>query len=145
MRISVPVLAIFLALAGCGKSDPAPADANPAVIRLPVVTGRPGSGYFDLRIQGDHGALVSVTSPDAGRIEMHETMMSGTMASMRPIARIPVRDGEVLRFVPGGRHLMVYDLRRGIAAGDTVRLVFHFERGGTQEMGAVLRPVGGDI
>jgi copper(I)-binding protein len=132
-------------LAACGSSDPAPPPSNPAVIRLPVVMGRPGSGYFDLRIAGDHGALLSVTSPQAGRIEMHETMMSGSMASMRPIGRIAVRDGEVLRFAPGGRHLMVYDIRPSVAAGDTIQLVFHFERGGTQEMGAVLRPVGGDI
>ena len=76
---------------------------------------------------------------------MHETTMAGTMASMRPIARIPVRDGEILSFRPGGRHLMVYDIGRGVAAGDTITLVFHFERGGTQTLGAELQPVGGDI
>lgn len=145
MRKLVPILASLIALAGCGGSDPAPANDFAPVIRLPVVMGRPGSGYFDLRIAGDHGALISVTSPQAGRIEMHETMMSGTMASMEPIARIPVRDGELLSFRPGGRHLMVYDIRPGVAAGDTIILVFHFERGGTQTLGAVLRPVGGDI
>jgi copper(I)-binding protein len=146
MRTIVSVLAALLMLAGCGRTADSelPSD-NPAVIRLPVVTGRPGSGYFDLRIAGDHGALLSVTSPEADRIEMHETMMSGTMASMRPIARIPVRDGELLRFAPGGRHLMVYGIRPGVAAGDTIHLVFHFERGGTQQLAAVLRPVGGDI
>jgi len=136
----------LLALAGCGgASDPAPAAANPPIIVLPVVMGRPGSGYFDLRIEGDRGALLEVTSPQAGRIEMHETMMSGNMASMRPIARLPVRDGEILHFAPGGRHLMVYDIHRGVAAGDTIQLVFHFERGGTQTLGARLQPVGGDV
>jgi copper(I)-binding protein len=145
MRKLVPILATLIALGGCGGSDPAPANAFAPVIRLPVVMGRPGSGYFDLRIAGDRGALLSVSSPQAGRIEMHETMMNGTMANMRPIARIPVRDGEVLSFRPGGRHLMVYDLRPGVAAGDTITLVFHFERGGTQTLGAVLQPVGGDI
>jgi copper(I)-binding protein len=135
-----------LALAGCGAaSDPAPSAANPPVILLPVVMGRPGSGYFDLRIEGDHEALLAVTSPQAGRIEMHETMMSGNMASMRPIDRLAVRDGEILHFAPGGRHLMVYDIRRDVAAGDTIELVFHFERGGTQTLGATLRPVGGDV
>src|SRR3954467_14847259 len=106
MRLSAPLLPLLIALAGCGtQPDGAAAASNGAVIRLPVVMGRPGSGYFDLRIEGDHGALLSVTSPQAGRIEMHETMMSGTMSSMRPIARIPVQDGETLRFTPGGRHL----------------------------------------
>ena len=145
MRKLAPVLITLMVLAGCGGSDPAPANGFAPVIRLPAVMGRPGSGYFDLRIAGDHGALLSVTSPQAGRIEMHETMTAGAMVSMRPLARIPVRDGEMLSFRPGGRHLMVYDLRPGVAAGDTIELVFHFERGGTQSLGAVLQPVGGDI
>src|SRR3954467_1143005 len=131
MRLSAPLLPLLIALAGCGtQPDGAAAASNGAVIRLPVVMGRPGSGYFDLRVEGEHGALLAVTSPQAGRIEMHETMMSGNMASMQPIARLPVRNGEILHFAPGGRHLMVYDISRGVAAGDTIELVFHFERGG---------------
>jgi copper(I)-binding protein len=145
MRNPVPLLVALLAVAGCGGAEPATDNRNGPIIQLAAVPGRPGSGYFDLRIEGDHGALLSVTSPQAGRIEMHETMMSGNMASMRPIDRIPVRDGEVLSFRPGGRHLMVYDVHRDVAAGDTINLIFHFERGGTQSLGAVLRPMGGDI
>jgi hypothetical protein len=40
---------------------------------------------------------------------------------------------------------MVYDIRPGVAAGDMIDLVFHFERGGTQTIGARLQPVGGDV
>jgi copper(I)-binding protein len=146
MRLAAALLPVLIALAGCGAQSGDAAAANEsAVIRLPVVMGRPGSGYFELQIEGDHGALLSVTSPQTGRIEMHETMMSGTVSSMRPIARIPVHDGETVRFTPGGRHLMVYDIRRGVAAGDMIELVFHFERGGSQRIRARLEPVGGDV
>jgi periplasmic copper chaperone A len=161
MRTTVPILAALLALCACGQTASSgnnaaghQAAANHAstaapagpVIRLPAVRGRPGSGYFEYRVTGDRGALLSVTSPQAGRVEMHETMAGAhNMMEMRPLARIPVRDGETLSFTPGGRHLMVYDLARTVAAGDRVDLILHFERGDPVTIQAVLQPVGGDI
>lgn len=162
MRKTVPIMAALLALPACGQPAPsagnaggnaavagtasaAPAAAGP-VIRLPAVRGRPGAGYFDYRVEGDRGALVSVTSPQAGRIEMHESVAGAHhMMEMRPLARIPVRDGETLRFTEGGRHLMVHDIARTVAAGDRVALILHFERGEPVTIQAVLQPVGGDI
>jgi len=67
------------------------------------------------------------------------------MTSMRPIARLPVRDGETLSFAPGGRHLMIYDLSRDIPAGGPISLVLHFERGPDETLSAVLVPTGGDV
>ena len=161
MRNTVPIVAALLALSACGQTassgnntaghhgganTAAAAAPTGPVIRLPAVRGRPGSGYFDYRVTGDRGALVSVTSPQAGRIELHETMTGAhNMSEMRPLARIPVRDGETLSFTPGGRHLMVYDLARTVAAGDRIDLILHFERGGPVTIQAVLQPVGGDI
>jgi copper(I)-binding protein len=160
MRKTVPIVAALLALPACGQSASSGNDAtanhaaaNPAaaavpagpVIRLPAVPGRPGAGYFDYRVEGDRGALLSVTSPQAGRVEMHETVMSGHTSEMRPIDRIAVRDGETLSFTPGGRHLMVHDLARTVAAGDLIDLILHFERGEPVTIRATLQPVGGDI
>ena len=148
MKSPIPILAACLALTACGApSDPgaAPAPQEPAAtVRLPAVPGRPGAGYLSLNIQSDHGALVSVTSPQAGRIEMHETMSGGgQMSAMRPLARIPVRERETLRFEPGGRHLMLYDLAEDLATGDRVVLTFHFERGPPETVEAVAQPAGG--
>lgn len=162
MRTSVPIMASLLVLSACGQAPAPDANATAAnmasngqptiagpvtrpVVRLPAVAGRPGSGYFDYRVTGDRGALLSVTSPQAGRVEMHETMTNGHMSEMRPLARIPVRDGETLSFTPGGRHLMVFDISRGVAAGDRIDLILHFERGDPVTVSATLQPVGGDI
>jgi copper(I)-binding protein len=140
----IPIVAALLALSACGGAEPAaPAVAAP-IVRLAAVPGRPASGYFQLRIEGDRGALVSVASPEAGRIEMHETMAHGSMTSMRPLERIPVRDGEMLSFAPGGRHLMLFDLDARVAAGGRVTLVLHFERGAPETLTAEVVPAGGD-
>jgi copper(I)-binding protein len=159
MRTSVPILAALLSLAGCGQPGPSAgnAAANTAVtgsaaatipgpvVRLPAVRGRPGSGYFDYRVEGHRGALLSVTSPQVGRIEMHETTNHGQMTEMRALARIPVRAGETLRFTPGGRHLMLFEIDRNVAAGGRIDLILHFERGEPVTIAATLVPTGGDI
>jgi copper(I)-binding protein len=163
MKSLVPILAAALALASCGSGSepkanskpvpmvvrpvgpPPPTETRTAFVRMPAVPGRPAAGYFDLRIEGDRGALVSVDSPNAGRIELHETMSSGNMTSMRPLERIPVRDGEMLSFRPGGRHLMLFDLDRTLVAGDQVILLLEFERGNPVGIAARLVPTGSDV
>lgn len=145
MHKTVPILAALSAVAACGGPAKEEATAPAATVRLAAVPGRPAAGYFTLRIEGDKGALVSVRSPQAGRIEMHETMQRGTMASMRPIARIPVRDGETLAFIPGGRHLMLYDLARTVEAGGGMSLIFTFERGAEQSLIAGIVPASGEV
>jgi len=155
MRTTVSILAASLALAGCGQAshnehnaagtNTASAAPGP-VVRLAAVPGRPAAGYFDYRVTGDRGALLSVSSPQAARVEIHETMnMGGHMSEMRPIARIPVRDGETLRFTPGGRHLMLFDIARDVAAGGRIELILHFERGDPVTVSATVVPTGGDI
>jgi len=142
MRTTVPIMAALLALAGCGERD---APVPSAQVRLAAVPGRPAAGYFTLRIEGDRGALLSVRSPQAGRIELHETMTHGNMSSMRALERVPVRDGETLSFVPAGRHLMLYDLAPTLVAGGGMTLVLHFERGADVRIVAEIVPTGGDV
>jgi copper(I)-binding protein len=145
MKRLAPIMAALTALSACGGADPVPPPRPAAAVRLAAVPGRPASGYFQLRVTGDRGALVSVTSPQAGRIEMHETMNMANMSAMRALGPVPVRDGETLSFAPGGRHLMVYDLRPDLAAGQRIDLVLRFQRGDPVTLAATLVPAGGDV
>jgi copper(I)-binding protein len=144
MRMAVPILAAALALSACGQGHEPAARSASATIRLPAVPGRPGAGYFDLVVQEDRGALTSVTSPQIGRIEMHETMRSGTMSAMRPIARVPAPRGARISFAPGGRHLMLFEIASTVRPGSRVGLVLHFERGGDLPLTASAVAPGGE-
>jgi copper(I)-binding protein len=132
----------MIALAAC-DNGPVTVTPAPPFVRLPAVAGRPASGYFDLNVDGDRGALVSVTSRQARRIEMHETMNAANMTSMRPLDRIPVSNGDKLTFTPGGRHLMLYDLDPGVRPGSHIILVFNFERGPPRTLDALVEAAGG--
>lgn len=142
MRISVPILAALLALAGCNANPPSAGTDGPPVIRLPAVPGRPGVAYFVLQHEDGRGALVGVSSPQAARAEMHETMGGRDMSSMRAIARVPFENGRIA-FAPGGRHVMLFGLDPHLAPGGRAQLSFRFEHGAALTLEADVQAAGG--
>jgi len=144
MKRLVPIAAALLALCGCGNSGRDADIIAPPYVRLAAGPGRPAAAYLAVPIRGDRGALISVTAPRAARVEMHESMHAGTMASMRPIARIPLRDGEMLAFSPGGRHLMLFGLDPAVRPGGQLRLVLNFEQGPPLPLDVAVIAAGGD-
>lgn len=112
-----------------------------AWIQLPPVPGRPAAGYFNLDAPADRQALVRVTSPAAGRIEMHETGTSDGMSSMRRVEAQPIRH-QSITFSPGFRHLMLFDLDKAVKAGDKIPLTFHFAQGEPISGEAEVRAIG---
>ena len=135
MKRLVPMLIVAMPIGGCGSSTMETSASAAPMVRLPVVPGRPGAGYFEIAVPADHGALVAVTSPQAERIEMHETMTQGTMTSMRPAARLSPENGR-LEFRPGGRHLMLHGIDARLAPGGLAQLVLRFEHGQTRTLEA---------
>jgi copper(I)-binding protein len=132
--LAMRLLAIFAftasALAACtGQKAPAPDEAKveKPLVRLAAVPGRPAAGYFDISVGAGRGALTGVSSPQAGRIEMHETMTGAGMTSMHALDRVAPKEGQI-RFEPGGKHLMIFDVDPKIAPGGTIQLRFQFEK-----------------
>jgi len=130
MRLPILIAALSIALAGCGSRQPASAvTVERAYVRLSAVPGQPAAGYATITASPDRGALAGLSSSQAGRIEMHETMSAGSMTSMRPVERIDIRAGEAVLFAPGGRHLMLFDVDRTLKPGDRADLSLHFAHG----------------
>lgn len=122
----VALFALALLAAGCTPAGPPSATVETAQLRLPAAPGVPGGGYFTARLSSRSDALVSVSSPAAQRIEMHDTIERDGVSSMVQLDRVPVADGEPIRFAPGGKHLMVFGLNPGLHPGATVPLTFTF-------------------
>ena len=137
MRLPMFLLTALATLAGCNPGSQSSRSVSNAWIRLPAVAGQPAAGYVTIAATPDHKALLSVTSPSAGRVEMHETMTNGSMAGMRKLERIALTaDEPEIRFEPGGRHLMLFELDPALKPGGKAMLVFHFEHGGTSTLPA---------
>jgi len=127
IRNAVFFTAAAIALSGC--QSPKQVYVSDGYVRLPAVKGRPGVAYFTLHGGKAAQTLVSVTSPAVIRSELHESMTGGSMATMKPIANVALAPGATLRFAPGGRHAMLFDINKSIASGSTIPLVFTFSNG----------------
>jgi len=70
--------------------------------------------------------LIGVVTADAGAAEVHETMQQDGMAHMMPRTALRIPAGDVVKLAPGGLHVMLIDVRRALAVGDSVRLRLKF-------------------
>ena len=135
LGLSAVVLALLLLATAmlAGRGYAAPASAAPTVsgltVRLPIVPGRPAAGHFTVIGAAKADRLVGVSSPLAGRIEMHSMTTVDGIMRMRaePGFDVPAR-GRVA-FTPGGNHLMLFDLKAGAKAGAPMPITFAFASG----------------
>jgi len=147
MRIIGMVLAggMLLGLVACGEAPKAPVEgeaveaapeAPPGVmlsdarVQLPAVSGRPGVAYFTVsQASGPPRSIAAVAVEMAGRTEMHETIKVGEAMTMRPVVAIPLESGKSVEFVPGGKHIMLFDLDPKLRFQDSVELTVTFDGG----------------
>lgn len=101
-------------------------------------------GFLTIRNSGDRAdRLVSVTSPDANSVEIHQMTMEDGVMRMRKLADgLPIDAGSVVMLKPGGYHLMFIGPKRPIVEGGTVTATLRFEKAGTREVRFDVRALG---
>ena len=125
--IALPLGAAAVMLAAC--SPPAAISVEDAYVRLPAVKRGAAAGYFTLKGGAADATLLSIQSSVAIRAEMHESMKSGSMMAMTPISAVALPAHGEVKFAPGGKHLMLFDVNPGIKRGSKVPLLFTFADG----------------
>lgn len=102
-----------------------------------------GVGYLTLHNGGTRAAkLVSISSPRATAVEMHESRLEGGLSRMSPVADLIVPAGGMVRFEPNGKHLMLVGLKSPLQAGEHVPVSFTFEGEPPVQAELVVRPLG---
>jgi copper(I)-binding protein len=74
--------------------------------------------------------VVEVSSPVAGRVEMHITTREGDVMKMRQVPSFEIPPGGTFELKPGGAHLMLMELNRPLKKGERVPLTLKLEKGG---------------
>ena len=93
----------------------------------PAAKGQRVTGGY-LQIQAREAvSLVGVSTPVAGKAEVHEMKMEGDVMRMRALPSLPVGAGQTVSLQPGGNHLMLMDLKQPVAAGSQVSLSLKFK------------------
>jgi periplasmic copper chaperone A len=148
LGVSAIVLAVLLlatallnsrAAIGARIGAGGPLAATAAWVRLPVLQGRPGAGYLTITAGPRADRLIGVSSPLAGRIELHSTTMAGGMMAMAAQQGFDLPAGGSIRFAPGGNHLMLFDLQPAATPGSTIPLTLKFASGARLTVAAVAR------
>jgi periplasmic copper chaperone A len=143
-------LLAMLAFAPFAATPFAAPPATPALtIETPWARATPpqapvAGGFLTLRNTGRSGdRLLSATSPDAERVEIHEMRMDGDIMRMRRIDDgLAIAPNATLELKPGGYHLMFIKPRHPFVVGDTVTATLRFEHGGTREVRFEIRALG---
>ena len=108
-----------------------------------TVAQQKATGAFMQITSASGGKLVSVSSPSAGVVEIHEMKMDGSTMQMRALpAGLDLPAGKAVALTPGGYHVMLMDLKAPLKAGDTVALTLVVEaQDGRKETLAIKAPV----
>ncbi len=96
----------MLALVACAKpelevTDPRVRDLLPGTDKT--------VGYFEFHnATPEPVTIVAAKSEQVGAIEIHETFNTGDVVSMRRLDDVTVQPNSVVKFEPGGKHLMLF-------------------------------------
>ena len=126
-RYTPTTLLAALALTAC-QSEPVLGIESARIVVNPA-PGRPAAGYFVLRGGPIDEVLEFASVPYAGRTEMHETTNLHGRMTMRAVERVPVPARSTIRFEPGGKHLMIYDLSPSALKEGRTQIVLRFSDG----------------
>jgi copper(I)-binding protein len=106
----------------------------------PAAQGQTGAGYVTVSNSGAADRLVSATTPAAGRVEIHQSMVMNGVASMHAMdmgVAVPAGGRAVL--APGGYHLMLVGLKAPLKAGAEVPVTLTFEKAGAVKTSFTVR------
>jgi copper(I)-binding protein len=108
-----------------------------------VPPGQPNSAAFMGLVNGTGAprALVGGSSDAADVVELHTHTMEDGMMKMRRVERIDLPAGETVTLAPGGLHLMLIGLKRGLNPGDRIALTLDLDDGAVLKVQAPGREV----
>lgn len=112
-----------------------------------TVAGQKATGAFMEITSKAPARLVAGASPAAGAVEIHNMKMEGGVMKMFAVDGVELPAGRTVKLAPGGYHVMFFDLKQPLKAGDRVplRLTVEFadKRREAIELSVEVRPLAG--
>ncbi len=121
---------LALGLVACGGDVGAPLSVSNVELTRPMPGMTMSAGYFVLRNDsGEPTTITSVSSPQYGSVEMHETRIEDGVSRMREMTEVVIPSQSDVVFERGGKHLMLMqpdddlsDVTLNFYSGDTLLL-----------------------
>jgi hypothetical protein len=140
LNMGLGAMAMLAVCCGVLAADNPDVSAHDAWIRLPSASRTETAAYMVIENKGTTArSVVSATSADAAKIELHEMKMGGGMMSMSPVAKIDVPAKGKATLAPNGYHLMVFGLKSKLADGGKFTVTLKLDDGSTVPVTASVR------
>ena len=107
-------------------------------------TAPSGGGFLTVTNKGaTEDRLISIKSPAAGAVQVHEMKMEGNVMRMREVeGGLAIPPGATVSLAPGGLHLMMMGLKQPLKQGDKVPMTLVFEKAGSIDVELVITAMG---
>lgn len=116
----------------------APVISNAWISEAPPVA-KNNAAFVTLKNGTRKDALLGVETPAAGAAELHQMSMAGGLMRMQRLPLINLAPNAELKFGPGGRHIMLINMKSPLKAGDKVPLTLIFRKAGKITVEAEVR------
>ncbi|AKV09137.1 MULTISPECIES: copper chaperone PCu(A)C [Pseudomonas] len=124
VRVKTAVLGLFLL--GTALQVSAQTQVEDAWVRA-TVAGQQATGAFMTVTASSDSKLLSVQTPVAKVVQIHESTMKNDVMSMHPVEFVALPAGTAVTLNPHGYHVMLIDLVGQVKEGDTVPLTLTVE------------------
>lgn len=124
--LSFAVAGLAFVLASCKPSDGL--SVSEAWI-APTVAGQTTAAAYMNLLSSRDADLVNVETDVARTVEIHHMSMNNDVMSMRRLNKLELPAHAVVKLEPGGRHLMLLDLKQPLTAGNKVDLTLTLKTG----------------
>jgi len=112
-------------LSSCGKPSPS-VQISDNWVRATEDGQDVGAAYMTLTSNTDT-TLTSVESSVSDSIEIHSMTMDNGVMKMQMLDELALKAGKPTELAPGGYHLMLFDLKKALKAGEEVSFTLHFK------------------
>ena len=139
MRLFLTLLLLALPIAAHAQD---PALKVDHVWSRAAMAGREGAVYLTITNAGPTDTLTGVSTPVAASADVHETINDHGIMKMRPVAKLPIPQGQSVTLKPGSYHIMLMDLKQPLKQGDSFPVTLTFATVGTVTATATVQKAG---
>lgn len=138
LNIGLALLAVLLF--ACSKEAPEISIADNWV-RATVEGQDVGAAYMTITSASDT-SLIKVESSASDSVEIHSMSMENGVMKMRMLEQLDLKANSPSKLAPGGFHLMLFDLKKPLKAGESVSFTLHLKnQAGKESLATINSPI----
>lgn len=139
--VAVVIGVLLVSSAGAQSASNAGLAFDAPWVRASAPGQKNGAGYVQIKNKsGQTDRLISATTANVGRVELHTIINENGVAKMRQVQGIEVPAGAGATLAPGGFHIMFMGLNAPFQAGDVVPVTLRFEKAGEVKVDFEIKP-----